>query len=303
MKRRLFLGHLGTAAGLAGVSGCALSAQVPPPGAAARFVQAVRGIEADARGRLGVSLLDTHTGLAVSYRGDERFPMCSTFKWVAAALVLSRVDEGHESLSRRVVFQAADVVDYSPKTAPRVGGDGMRLDELCDAAITASDNTAGNLLLASFGGPTALTAYFRSLGDAFSRLDRTEPTLNEARPSDERDTTTPDAMGATLQRVVLGTALSSASRAQIMRWLLANTTGDKRLRAGFPAGWRVADKTGTGAHGTNNHVAVVWPPGRAPCVVTAYLTQAVAPAQGGDAAIARVARAVVNAVLGKANPV
>lgn len=283
-------------------AGCAQIAVAAPrgpsPSQASGFQQQIRQIEKNGGGRLGVSVLDTHSGLAYAYRGDERFPMCSTFKFLAAALVLSRVDQGQEQLSRGIAEQASDIVPYAPATQPRVGGLPMTVAELCDAAVTLSDNAAGNLLLKSFGGPPGLTAYARSLGDEFTRLDRIEPELNEATPGDPRDTTTPDAMLKTMQKIVIGRALSPASRAQITRWLIDNKTGDKKLRAGLPAGWRAGDKTGGGGHGTNNDIAVLWPPGRAPVLVTCYLTQSSAGLGVRDREIVEVGRLVAGLVAG-----
>jgi len=158
--------------------------------------------------------------------------------------------------------------------------------------VTLGENTEGNLLLAALGGPPGLTAFARSLGDQVTRLDRNEPSLNEALPDDPRDTTTPNAMASSLQALTLGTALSAPSREQLTAWLLANKTGDTRLRAGLPKDWRVGDKTGTGARGTNNDVAVIWPPGKAPIVITAYLTGATVPAAQQNAIWASVGRAV-----------
>jgi beta-lactamase class A len=161
-----------------------------------------------------------------------------------------------------------------------------------------SDNTAGNLLLANIGGPAGLTAYARSLGDAATRLDRVEPELNEALPDDPRDTTTPMAMLSNIRALALGTALSAASRDRLVAWLLGNTTGGARIRAGLPGGWRIGDKTGSGERGTTNDVGVLWPPRRAPLLLTVYLTGTAAPAEQRNATIAAVGRAVAEAVAG-----
>lgn len=245
-------------------------------------------------GRLGVAVLDTGSGRRIGRRVDERFAMCSTFKLLAAAAVLARVDRGVETLERRVVFGKDALVTYSPVTSHRVGAPGMTMAELCHAAITMSDNTAGNLLLHSLGGPAGWTAYARSLGDDVSRLDRIETELNEARPGDPRDTTTPAAMLANLHALLLGTALSDASRGQLAGWLHANTTGDARLRAGVPAGWRVGDKTGSGNHATANDVAIIWPPQRKPLLVTAYYAESTADADARNAVLAEVGRIAVS---------
>ena len=254
----------------------------------------VAGLERRHGGRLGVAVLDSAGRRLAAYRGDERFALCSTHKLLAAAFVLARVDRKQESLARRVAYAREDLVAYSPTTGRHVGPDGMTggmtVGELCEAAVTLSDNTAANLLLDSFGGPAGLTAYLRSLGDRVTRLDRREPTLNEARPGDARDTTTPAAMVGVVHAVVLGGALSAASQAQLAAWLVACRTGDRRLRAGVPQGWRAGDKTGSGANNATNDVAVLWPPGGAPVIVAAYYAEARASEDERDAVLAEVGR-------------
>ena len=216
--------------------------------------------------------------------------MCSTFKFLAAAFVLQRSDSGLEELTRAVAIPAvADLVPYSPVTGPSAGKT-MTMAQLCDAAVTLSDNTAANLMLASFGGPAGLTGFTRALGDRFTRLDRNEPLLNEATPGDERDTTTPSAMLGLMKKLLVDKTLKSASRDQLTAWLLANTTGARQIRAGLPGGWRVGDKTGSGGHGTGNNIAIVWPPGKhsAPLLVSAYLTGTSIPVEQRHATLAAV---------------
>ena len=228
-------------------------------------------LERAAGGRLGVAVLDTATGAVTGHRLDERFPMCSTFKWLLAARVLQRVADGRERLDRRIVYTAAELPEYAPVSGRHAGGDGLSVGELCEAAITLSDNGAANLLLASVGGPAAVTAQARAFGDTATRLDRIEPALNHVGPGDVRDTTTPRAMAGALRVAALGDGLPPAQRAQLVAWMSATTTGLRRLRGGVPADWRGADKTGTLDRSTVNDVAVLWPPRRAPLVVAAYL--------------------------------
>ena len=237
-------------------------------------------------------MLDTRDGRRAGHRADERFALCSTFKLLAGAAVLARHDAGKEQLDRRIRYDAKDLVTYSPVTEKHVAT-GMTLAELCDAAITLSDNTAGNLLLAALGGPQGLTAFTLTLGDSVTRLDRIEPELNEAVPGDPRDTTTPTAMSANIRALVLGDALSAQSREQLKRWLVGNKTGDTALRAGVPAGWTVGDRTGSGERGTRNDVGVIWPPEREPVIVSVYLTETRGPTEQRNAAIAAVAKAIV----------
>ncbi|MFL9982310.1 class A beta-lactamase [Paraburkholderia sediminicola] len=310
ITRRKFAGAMlgvsiaGVAVGSGGAFGKAVKAAGTRQGGSVAKADAIRQrlaqIEAESGGRLGVSIVDTTSGLHAGLRTDERFPMCSTFKLLAAGFVLTRVDHGQEDLERRIVFSESDLVPYSPATSQhtreRTGDAGMSVADLCKAAITLSDNTAANLLLASFGAPAALTAFVRSIGDGITRLDRNEPTLNEATPGDPRDTTTPNAMLGNLLELLLGERLSSSSRAQLLAWLAANQTGGERIRAKLPKDWGVGDKTGTGDHGTANDVAILWPPGRGPILVTVYLTETSGDVARCNAAIANVGALVAASV-------
>ncbi|WP_142847869.1 class A beta-lactamase [Telmatospirillum sp. J64-1] len=247
-------------------AGQAVARELTAPEIQALFAE----LESQHGGQLGVMVHNLGTGATACYREDERFAMCSTFKVLAAAYVMARVDRGQESLDRRVVFSQEDIVSWSPVTEKRVGGEGMTMAEICDASMTISDNTAANLQLASFGGPSALTAYLRRLGDNVTRLDRFETELNENAPGDRRDTTTPAAMAETLRKIFFEDVLSKSSRAQLASWFIANKTGDKRLRAGFPDTWLVGDRTGTSGNGAAHAVAIAWPTDRAPVIVTSY---------------------------------
>jgi beta-lactamase class A len=264
----------------------------------ARLAEAFAKIEAESGGRLGVAVLDTQSGAAAGHRADERFPICSTFKLLAAAATLAKVDAGKEQLARRVRIEPGDLLSYAPIAKQHVNSEDLSIGELCEAAVTVSDNTAANLILQSLGGPSALTRYARSLGDEYTRLDRIEPDLNEAAPDDPRDTTTPAAMAKNLRVLAAGAALSPASRDQLIAWLLACKTGDAKLRAGLPKAWRIGDKTGAGGHGSSNDVAVVWPPNRPPVLIAAYLTGAEASDDKHNATHAAVARAVAEALTG-----
>jgi beta-lactamase class A len=223
-------------------------------------------------GRLGVMVLDTATGERIGQRENERFPMCSTFKFLLAAAVLRRVDRHEEKLERTIAVPPKPLLPNSPITEQHAGGT-MTVAALCEAILTRSDNTGANLLLETIGGPAGVTNFARSIGDKVTRLDRTETSLNEARPGDPRDTTSPAAMAEDLNRVLLGNVLTEGSRGQLVKWMEANQTGLDKLRAGAPAGWKVADKTGNNGENTMNDIAVFWPPSGKPLIVAAYITQ------------------------------
>ena len=241
-------------------------------------------------GRLGVAMLDTGNGQRIMHRADERFLMCSTFKLLAASAILAKVDQGTEKLDRRLIFGKDVLLSHAPVTSRHVGGQGMTVAELCEAAITVSDNTAANLLLSSLGGPAAITAFARRMGDNLTRLDRTEPELNVSSAGDERDTTTPGAMLADVEKLLLGDVLSGSSRDQLITWLRATSTGKDTLHAGLPAGWPIGDKTGSGAHGERNDVAIIWPPNRKPLLIAAYYVNPNTDDAGRNRVLAEVGR-------------
>ncbi|MFJ5561657.1 class A beta-lactamase [Streptomyces sp. NPDC093250] len=255
--------------------------------------RSLAGLEREYGARLGVYAVDTGTGATVAHRADERFAFCSVFKTLAAAAVLDRGPLAR--LDERVPYTGADLVGYSPVTEKHTGS-GMTLRQLCDAAVRHSDSTAANLLLRHLGGPPALTAHLRGLGDSVSRLDQDEPELNGNPPGDPRDTTTPRAVAADYRALVLGDALPAAERRMLTDWLVGSTTGARRIRAGAPRGWKVGDKTGTGEWGRANDVAVLWPERGAPLVLAVLTDRPERDATPSDPLVAEVARRVLAAL-------
>ncbi|MEV7195197.1 class A beta-lactamase [Streptomyces sp. NPDC093510] len=287
--RRTLLGAAAAAPVFLSVPGTAHAA----PSTDAR--RRLRELEKGYPGRIGLHALNTGTGATLGYRADERFAIASTFKVLAAAAILRRAREEEPGLLDALIrYGRNDIVSASPRTELHLAT-GMTVRELCDATITYSDNTAANLMMRRLGGPHSITRFARSLGDSRTRLDRWEPDLNSNIPGDPRDTTTPASMTANLHKLVLGDALAPLDRDQLIRWLLENTTGDKRIRAGLPPGWRVGDKTGTPAYGGVNDVAVAWPPkGGAPLIVSVYSTRLDPDTPGEDRIAADMTRIAVD---------
>lgn len=233
---------------------------------------AFANLEQKVGGRVGVMAIDTGDGKEIWYRADERFAMCSTFKWILAACVLAEVDEGNIRLDEELAYSEADLLEYAPVAREHLVRGALPVEALCSAAVSLSDNTAANLLLARIGGPEALTAFLRRNGDEVTRLDRNEPGLNSNIPGDPRDTTTPRAMAQTMRAILLGGVLAEDGRNRLQQWLKDTKTGLARLRAGLPPDWITGDKTGTGVNGAANDVAIAWPPGRPPILIAAYLS-------------------------------
>ncbi len=221
--------------------------------------------------------------------------MCSTFKWMLAAQHLWIAQQSPGWLDEMMRFGPADLLDYAPTARQHIALGFMSNEQMCEGAVVLSDNTCANLLLIPAGGPEGFTRFLRANGDGVTRLDRTEPTLNENLPNDPRDTTTPDAMARTLKRfLVEDGVLNAAYREKLIGWMVESPTGRERLRAGLPSDWRVGDKTGTwsGEHNAANDVAIAWPPGKAPIIIAAYFSDSTVEPAARNAAHAEIGRIV-----------
>ena len=272
-------GALLTRRGFLNTAGFGAAALIVPAAAEAQALyaepsQALKDLEAKSGARIGVAAVDYNSGKLICWREGERFIMCSTFKLSLAAATLAHADADQQNLNRVIHYGKSDLLDVSPVTT-RNAETGMRVVDLCEAAILYSDNTAANLLLTELGGPQALTQWWREIGDTATHLDRREPALNV--PDGDKDTTTPAAMLGNLKSMLLGNGVSQQSRTRLMGWLAASTTGGAMLRAGLPVGWAVGDKTGRWdsndpTQGATNDLAIITPPGRKPILVAAYTT-------------------------------
>jgi beta-lactamase class A len=261
---------------LAAASSFAISpvtAQEAPP--------ALATYERETGGRIGFHAENLATGARIAWRADDRFVMCSTFKASLAAFELARIDRGEEHLEAMIPFGANDLQPYAPVARQHLVKGEMSVAEMCEGAVELSDNTCANLLLARIGGPAALTAFWRSIGDTITRLDHNEPELNRSPPGDPHDTTTPSAMAGNLQRLVLGKVLSPQSRDRLTGWMLDCKTGGNRLRAGLPKQWKVGDKTGNNGKDASGDIAIAWPKPDVAILICAY-------AQGGSPSSAQL---------------
>jgi beta-lactamase class A len=252
--------------------------------------RALRDLERSSGGRIGVAVLDTRSVRRILWRADEHFLMASTSKLLLVAAVLTRVDRRRETLTRMVAYTNADILEYAPITSMYVADGAMSVSDLCEAAISYSDNTAANLLLGIVGGPEAVTAYARSIGDDVTRFDRTEPSLNVV--DGAKDTTSPNAMMENLRTLLLGSALSPLSRALLNRWMDGSVTGKDLLKAGLPPGWTIGDKTGRGGNGATNDIGIIHPAGYGPILIAAYTIDGKGEADDHALVVQNIARIV-----------
>ncbi|WP_310385238.1 class A beta-lactamase [Roseateles sp.] len=248
-------------------------------------------------GRLGVFALHTGSRQQFGFQAEQRFAMCSTFKLLLAGAVLAKVDSGRLELNQRVRFGPRDLVPYAPVTGELLKGGtvsaSLSVAELCAAMVEVSDNPAANLLLPLVGGPAGLTRTLRELGDQVTRLDRIEPALNSNLPDDPRDTTTPASFGDLMERLLCSDYLSGELRQQLLVWMNASETGLQRLRAGAPQDWPAGDKSGTGANGAVNDVAIFFPPKQAPILMVVFMTGSSQPLAALNAVHAELATLVL----------
>lgn len=278
---------------LLAATGCSLSAH-------AAFDQQtlqkkIEMLENKSGGKLGLTVVDTSDGTMYSWRGDEKFPLCSTSKVMVVAAILKKSESNTNLLAKKITINKSDMVNYNPITSKYIDSS-MTITELSKAALQYSDNAAMNKLLSYLGGPRYATQFARTIGDKAYRLDRNEPGLNTAIPSDSRDTTTPSAMAETLNKLILGNALKKEQKAKLTEWMKGNTTGLNSIKAGLPAEWTVADKTGSGDYGTTNDVAVIWPKNHAPVILTTYFTQPEKDASARKDVLASAAKLIAEAI-------
>src|SRR5438270_7914452 len=277
MKRRDFL-----CSSLALLTSPALAQEAP--------IAAIKDYERESGGQVGLYAENIRTRAKIAWRAHERFVMCSTFKLSLAACVLADVERGQAHLDELIPYGPGDLMEYAPVARQNLEKGAMSIADMCEAAVELSDNTCANALLARVGGPPALTAYWRSIGDAVSRLDHNEPELNDRPLGDPHDTTTPSAMAGNLQSLILGRALAPDSRERLTGWMLDCKTGDKRLRAGLPKAWRTGDKTGNNGKDAFGDIAVTWSTRGDPLLISAYTRGGVPTPDQVDAVFAGIGR-------------
>lgn len=243
--------------------------------------------------RLGVYAIDTGTKQTIAYRPNERFAFASTYKALAAGVLLQQ--NSTMKLDEVITYTKEDLVDYSPVTEKHVDT-GMTLGEIAEAAVRYSDNTAGNILFNKIGGPKGYEKALRQMGDRVTMSDRFETELNEAIPGDIRDTSTAKAIATNLKAFTAGNALPNHKRNILTEWMKGNATGDKLIRAGVPTDWVVADKSGAGSYGTRNDIAIVWPPNRAPIIIAILSSKDEKEATYDNQLIKEAAEVVIDAI-------
>ncbi|WP_068085068.1 class A beta-lactamase [Polycladidibacter stylochi] len=256
------------------------------------LLDTVRKLENEIGGRIGVTLQHPKSAWSIDYRSNERFPLSSTFKPLVCGAILARVDRHEDSLEKIITYKKEQLVAYSPVTKENVSS-GMSIGQLCEATITLSDNSAGNFLLKHIGGPEKLTAFLRGIGDARTRLDRWETKLNEGKPKDPRDTTTPNSIARTLNKLLLTDVLKPKSRQQLKQWMLDDKVADALIRKHLPTGWRIADKTGAGGYGSRGIIAAIWPKAAEPYFTAIYMTGSNADIKQRNAVIAEIGRSII----------
>jgi len=243
-------------------------------------------------GEIGLYAMDTNTNQMIAHRANERFPVQSTMKLIAVAALLKQSDQNPNLLQENIHYTKKDLMTWCPVTGQHIAT-GMTLEALSEAAMTYSDNVAANLIMKKMGGPQSVTAFARSIGNSSFNVKHYEGNLN-SNPHNIEDTSTPKDMADSLQSLTLGNGLIPTQRAQLIGWMKNNTTGYKRIRAGVPIGWVVADKTGSGEYGIANDIGILWAPACKPIVLAIYTVQNKQTAQSRDDVVAATTNIILN---------
>lgn len=254
-----------------------------------QYNSAFSKIESDYGVKLGVYAFDTETNKEVTYNADNRFAYCSTFKSLISGAILQKYSS--DQLKQVIKYSQKDVLSYAPVTKNHVDK-GMTIEELCDAAVRFSDNTAANLLLNLIGGPSGFKSALNQLGDKVTEPARIELELNAATPGDTRDTSTPRQLAIDLKEYTTGNILTDDKKKVLINWMSGNAKGDKLIRAGAPKDWIVSDKSGSGSYGTRNDIAIVMPPNKKPIFVAILSSKNTKDAKYDDKTVADASKIV-----------
>ncbi|MFV0575049.1 MAG: class A beta-lactamase [Vibrio sp.] len=256
----------------------------------------IQQVEQELSARVGVTILDVDSGKLWDHNGDQRFPLTSTFKTIACGKLLNDSEDGQLQLTDTVKVRTVDLVTYSPVVEKYVGKQ-IELQNACQAAMYMSDNTAANIIIKAVGGTEAVTQFARTLGDKVTRLDRFEPELNQGKPNDERDTTTPNMISQDINALLFGSVLSEQSKQQLKEWMVNNQVTGNLLRSVLPDYWHIADRSGAGGYGSRSITAVVWTDNQSPVIISIYLTQTEASMDELNQAIVEIGKAIFDSLL------
>lgn len=294
----------------------------------------LREIAGRSDGRLGVCAADA-TGAMACVNGEQRFSMQSVMKLIVGAAAMDAIDRGRARLDQPVVIRREDLSLHVQPLARIVRERGelrTTIGDLIARAVIESDSAATDFLFSRLGGAPAIADFLRRAGAAGEiRVDRDERHLQAEtsgvawRPefvdpgalakaraalgeqqraaafaaylADQRDTATPRAMAKFLLRLSQGQVLSRESTAHLLDVMSRTRTFPTRLRAGAPAGWRVAHKTGTsadwkGQNGVTSDVGLFFAPDGGVVAITAFLAESRQDEDARDAVLARAARTV-----------
>lgn len=250
-------------------------------------------LEQQIDGRIGISIWNTQSNKHWDFHGNERFPLVGTFKTLACATMLNKMDAGTLKRNATATIEQNNIVGWSPIT-DQLTGQNVRIEHACEAAMLMNDNTAANLVLKQIGGPRSVTLFLRTLGDNSTRLDRLEPKINEAPRGGKLDTTTPNAIVNTLEALINGDALSYESRVQLKIWMQDNEVSDSLMRSVLPSNWSIADRTGSGGNGTLGYNAVIWKENHKPIYLSIYITDTELSLQAREQLAAQICQLILH---------
>ncbi|MEB6696387.1 BlaZ-like penicillin-hydrolyzing class A beta-lactamase [Mammaliicoccus sciuri] len=232
--------------------------------------QDLKKVEDKYDANIGVYALNTATDEEITFNEDKRFAYASTFKAVSSAMLLEKTP--HNELNKKVHVSKEDIVPYSPVLEKFINKD-ITIKKLIEATMLYSDNTANNMIIEELGGYKEVNKRLKSLDDKTTKPSRMEPELNNYDPKNNRDTSTPQAFGKTLNKLINDGRLSKDNKAFLIDLMINNKSGDTLIKKGAPKNFKIADKSGQAiTYASRNDVALVYPKGESKPIVLVIFT-------------------------------
>lgn len=232
--------------------------------------QDLKKVEDKYDANIGVYALNTATDEEITFNEDKRFAYASTFKALSSAMLLEKTP--HNKLNKKVHVSKEDIVPYSPVLEKFINKD-ITIKKLIEATMLYSDNTANNMIIEELGGYKEVNKRLKSLDDKTTKPSRMEPELNNYNPKNNKDTSTPQAFGKTLNKLINDGRLSKENKTFLIDLMINNKSGDTLIKKGAPKNFKVADKSGQAiTYASRNDVAFVYPKGESKPIVLVIFT-------------------------------
>lgn len=253
---------------------------------------------------VSLAFKDLQTGETLFIKEKDMVHAASTMKVAVLIEVFKQAEDGKFGLDDRVVVrnEFSSIVDGSPfslrpeddsdpEMYGRIGTP-LTIRELAERMITVSSNLATNMLI-ELVRPENIVSTLRLLGVRRLRVLRG---VEDGKAFEKGWNNQTDALALlrVMEAIASGRAGSSDSCREMIS-ILEKQEFRGGIPSGLPPGWRVANKTGSIA-GLEHDAAIVFPPGRKPCLLV-VLARGVESPEEGEKLIARLSKRIFVRIL------